>query len=62
MEKLKPCPFCGSIELNGIYCEYNLVYPVFWIECLQCGAQSINKETLDEAVSWWNRRAGEKDK
>lgn len=50
MDKLKPCPFCGSVDLtnNGHF-----------VECDDCGAQGpctypIPNEGIIEA---WNRRA-----
>lgn len=54
-EQLESCPFCRSdnlwlIEESEI--EYN------WVHCKDCGADGPCKETKEEAVKAWNRRAG----
>jgi hypothetical protein len=50
MTELKPCPFCGSEELNT------------WIDCVyctECGAQGpdADDKDLDLARAAWNGRA-----
>lgn len=67
---LKPCPFCGSHELE--IC--NTHSPLYWVECGMCGAEcpgesveeascATELEALDahnrallSAVENWNRR------
>jgi len=46
MDKLKPCPFCGSIEIQT-HCKKRIGKPVevnglkFWcVECLDCGCKT----------------------
>lgn len=58
MNQLKPCPFCGSTDLdfddNG---ENNL-----WVYCNNCqeeGGIGVGKE---EAIKVWNRRNDFKEK
>lgn len=46
---VKPCPFCGGYPLiynaSGVY-----------IECVECGTSTMQKETQREAVEFWNTR------
>ena len=46
---VKPCPFCGGYPLiynaSGVY-----------IECVECGTSTTQKETQREAVEFWNTR------
>jgi len=51
-EELKPCPFFGSsfIDLNR---------GGWWVWCGECGAEGSVKETREEALAAWNRRANE---
>ena len=53
--KLKPCPFCGSknVELIGPCEEYNLG---FGICCNDCGYDSPIYRTELEVIDAWNRR------
>lgn len=56
---LKPCPCCGSEEIH------NYIYDPFdgyqgdcskgIVECLECGLK-MEKPTMIEAISDWNRR------
>lgn len=48
--ELEPCPFCGG---DGDFCETS----VWWVRCDVCGADAEHHETVDGAVSNWNRRA-----
>ena len=56
MDKLKPCPFCGSDNM-GVY-EHS--YPMehyYFVFCNECKAESGNFETKEKAILAWNRRA-----
>lgn len=58
-EKLMPCPFCGSKAVtdydNGPYATGpELSYGII---CLRCGARTELRDTKDEAIAAWNRRA-----
>jgi len=67
--ELKPCPFCGSVNLaeesTGASEIKGVCYQTGWIECNDCGACGKPAETNDgdtpvtyEAVrEAWNRRA-----
>jgi len=51
-EELRPCPFCGSnfVNMNRVG---------WWVVCENCGAEGPAKETREEALATWNRRANE---
>ncbi len=54
MIDLKPCPFCGSGNLD----LSNLVDEDDWfVSCCQCGTQQIANHTKQEAINRWNSRA-----
>ena len=56
MAELKPCPFCKSEDVylvSETEIEYN------WVYCKNCEAAGPMKETEEEAIEAWNRRAGE---
>lgn len=63
MKKLKPCPFCGSTPLAVVNDETEVVdneteVIKFGVKCFNCGgAIRAEKDTLDEAISAWNKRA-----
>lgn len=66
-EKLKPCPFCGSRDVDvldaGGYVEvldacgdpYSFSLP--YVHCNNCNADSKMCKSIDEAIAAWNRRA-----
>lgn len=50
-DKLKPCPFCGGMNL---YYTARMFYAV---ECADCGGKVVGAyRTEEEAVEAWNRR------
>lgn len=49
--KLKPCPFCGSVHLSVL--DYESRYRV---ECNFCKARSGIWDSEADAVDAWNRR------
>ena len=51
-KKAKPCPFCGSNELE-IAMESNLLWA---ITCQECEGRSGLYNTQQEALEAWNRR------
>ena len=53
MDDLKPCPFCGSIDVE----EKQYGDNEFWVSCADCGARISEYEDYDEAIEAWNRRA-----
>lgn len=56
MVKLKPCPFCGSVDLffvSGSTC---------WWSCNNCDCMGPTKaKTQRTATKYWNKRMEEKD-
>jgi len=62
---LKPCPFCGSSDLdsgmldNCNYCEACLG---FWrITCRVCGVRGPTADEWGDAVKYWNLRGRRRD-
>lgn len=57
--KLKPCPFCGSKDVELI----KAVPPEkrFWVECynFSCGSRTGNIGRGKWAIEAWNRRSRE---
>ena len=52
--KLKPCPFCGSTDVETIYrFDGNGSHSVM---CQRCGAQSAPCDTEQYATEKWNTR------
>lgn len=52
MEKLKPCPFCGSNAVEILPYEDVLYYA----ECRRCFTTSAVKRTREQAIALWNMR------
>ena len=50
--KAKPCPKCGSKDLNIGDCGYSS-FNIAWVRCNGC--QLVVKVTGDSAVSTWNQ-------
>jgi Lar family restriction alleviation protein len=56
-----PCPFCGSRADQLIverWSEEDDPDTAFHVECLKCGANGPQGETLLEAAESWNGRSG----
>jgi Lar family restriction alleviation protein len=51
-EKLIPCPFCRSKNIE--YCTTNEY--AHWYECEDCGCNLSAENTKDEALKKWNTR------
>lgn len=64
MTELKPCPFCGGIAIEtneqAVCVHYAVGEAVFGslprVSCFECSAL-VTRDTMEEAVSAWNRRA-----
>ncbi len=51
-KELKPCPFCGgNAEMN-----HGDEHGVWWVDCSDCGAETVGHSTEEEAAYAWNRR------
>lgn len=61
MPELKPCPFCGSKDVDVGYhlpmFGRNLLY---YVICMECHATSVHTELEKKTIEAWNRRANEK--
>lgn len=62
MEDLKPCPFCGSKAiLRKVATGRNRSGYEYYVRCgnIHCPVyvNTCNRDTEDEAVEIWNRRA-----
>lgn len=49
---LKPCPFCGSLDVT----VYIGAWGVGWGKCRGCGLETPTQNTRDAAVAYWNTR------
>ena len=57
-ENLKPCPFCGSRDVDVFDAggePYGPSQP--YVHCNNCCADSKMCDSLDKAIAAWNRRA-----
>ena len=61
-QKLKPCPFCDSEYVNvnrHLYMmEYGCAMGDLFVKCENCGGCGPSKDSEEEAIKAWNRRAG----
>jgi len=57
---LKPCPFCGSQELEMVHetgkDRYEELVQIHWVHCKGCTASGPMARFSLEAVEEWNRR------
>lgn len=63
MEELKPCPFCGGgcIQADEMESMWDKSETCWRLICLDCCAD-IQRETEQEAIAAWNRRAETENK
>lgn len=45
------CPVCGAHEYEIVHQKEP--YPVYYIRCPQCGAESMETPCLAQALAWW---------
>ncbi len=58
MTELKPCPFCGSTDIDYGICT-GTMRGFGYVQCENCGAEirEVKKcKTADTAIAAWNRR------
>ena len=55
--KLKPCPFCGSGDVEIITLQHPRYAESYAVECLDCGVMTWPTISIDAAAKVWNRRA-----
>lgn len=55
MNKLKPCPFCGSNEISGNW--ENSPSHVYWTFCEECYIKTSYFNSIEKSNESWNRRA-----
>lgn len=53
-DKLKPCPFCGGEKVRFAYLGTTESHAIC---CENCGAESNEFDTEEEAIEAWNTRA-----
>jgi len=57
MDKLKPCPFCGTshVDISNRYTDS------YQVHCMHCGADGPVGARLEIAITAWNTRKAEHD-
>jgi len=60
MTELKPCPFCGG-EAHIYPDDPNFAKTWFYVECIDCHANSKLCKTKQGVIEAWNRREGAKN-
>jgi len=54
--KIKPCPFCGCVELLF----YRTNPAACWVECNFCSGQTQHAAKREDAIQLWNERSKKK--
>ena len=57
MAELKPCPFCGGAACKFVNLPLHGEKTKWGISCMVCYAKTQPRETIEEAIEAWNRRA-----
>ena len=56
---MKPCPFCGSENID-CFIIYNDIYKeLHAVECIDCEARGPIRDYEHKAISNWNQRRGD---
>ena len=58
MVKIKPCPFCGStdVEIQAGRSDISKDFELFNVECLSCNGKGGERNDITRAIECWNRR------
>jgi len=59
-KELKPCPFCGNIDLCSLDVDERATTPSRYVECNKCyakGPDTISCHSTSEAIAAWNKRS-----
>ena len=56
-EELRPCPFCGSDDIESIDANNNYHY----MHCMKCGGDGTPDLGISGAIEMWNTRPIEDD-
>jgi Lar family restriction alleviation protein len=55
MGELKPCPFCGSLDLFPPETSW---FKLYFVSCLVCDAEGPLAVSVELAKKRWNERGG----
>lgn len=68
-KKIKPCPMCGSKDIQIYNLDYSS-YSVYFIECKDCflqgsktfynGDKSTREDRVQKLINYWNNRPGQR--
>lgn len=56
MSRVRRCPFCGGGA--ALHESITLDPPQWYVSCQRCGIATYMRQTPEEVVEKWNRRAG----
>lgn len=69
-KKIKPCPMCGSKDIQIYDIIYNPSYKTYHIQCNECyllgskifynGDESTEEERVQKLINYWNNRPGQR--
>jgi Lar family restriction alleviation protein len=59
MSELKPCPFCGSADIDCADAGYKT--DVWFVQCNNCYATFPHFDSKEEAATAWNTRTPQND-
>lgn len=59
MNNLKPCPFCGNVDITNFVlpaAQSPTGEPAYTNNCPECGASTAGFATQEDADAAWNQR------
>jgi len=54
--KLKPCPFCGGVNIQHMFTPDAKIEAAHWFFCKGCGASGPTMKGIEAALIGWNDR------